>query len=195
MRPLSLSGLAFVVCFAAAVAVYGSGAGSDPSSIAAYYADPSDRQRQIAGFAVLLVGCVLLLVYVAVLARELDEPLASVALVGGGASALLLALANALWAASAFTVEIERNYELNASTHLLLEDTGFGVFATAMAFAIPFVACISTRQPSWLAALGGLSAIGLAAAYWYWPVAVFLVWVACGSALGQPRAAAARTRR
>ena len=37
MRWLPLSGLAFVGCFAVSVALYGSGAGSDPAGIVAYY--------------------------------------------------------------------------------------------------------------------------------------------------------------
>jgi hypothetical protein len=43
-----LSGIAFVGCFAAAVVLFGSGAGSQPAEIASYYASSGDRGRQIA---------------------------------------------------------------------------------------------------------------------------------------------------
>jgi hypothetical protein len=191
MRWLPLTGLAFVGCFALAVGLYGSGAGSDPTAVVAYYATSADRLRQIGGFAVLLTGCVFFLVYVVVLVRaaSVSEPLSTVALFSGGSAALLLAIGNALWAGSAFTAEIERNYRVPASTHLLIEDAGFVVVLSSMAMAIPCVLVVSLatwhsrRLPRWFALFGIVTALALAAAYWYWPLAVFLVWIACGSFL------------
>jgi hypothetical protein len=63
------------------------------------------------------------------------------------------------------------------------------VLVTAAALAIPFVVGSSLRAvrtigfPRWFVPLGGVAAVGLAAAYWYWPLAAFLLWVACGSVL------------
>jgi hypothetical protein len=186
-RLSALSGLAFVGCFAAAAALYGSGAGSRPAEIAAYYADHGDRARQIAGFAVLLAGCVLLLVYVGRLCRSTR---AGFAVLGSGiAAAALLALANALWAASAFTVVLESGYRIAPRTHLLIEDAGFATLVSAAALAIPFVVGTSVGAvraggfPRWFVPLGALAALGLAAAYWYVPLAAFLLWIACGSVL------------
>lgn len=191
MRRLPLSGLLFVACFAAAVGLYGNGAGSDPTEISAYYASGADRLRQIGGFACLLAGCIFLLVYVVVLVREVvPDPLPSaLALVSGGAATVSLAAGNALWAASAFTAELEHDYRMSASTHLLTEDAGFVLVVTASALAIPFVAVVSLvgartgRLPTWFGWLGAAAVLGLAAAYWYWPLAAFLAWVACGSVL------------
>lgn len=196
MRRLPLSGLAFVGCFAVSVALYGSGAGSDPAGIVSYYSSSTDRLRQIAGFGVLLVGCVFLLVYVVVLTRDVvpDEPLATVALLSGGGGTLLLAAGNALWASSAFTAELERNYRMSPQAHLLLEDAGFALVVSGMALAIPFVAGTSLaavrsrRLPRWFGLLGAVAVVGLAAAYWYWPLAAFLAWIACGSVLVAARA-------
>ena len=69
VRWFPLSGLAFTLCFALAVALYGSGAGSNPAAITAYYASSANRLRQIEGFAALLGGCVFLLGYVVVLVQ------------------------------------------------------------------------------------------------------------------------------
>lgn len=186
-RLSALSGLAFVACFAAAAALYGSGAGSRPAEIVAYYADHGDRMRQIAGFAVLLAGCVLLLVYVGRLCRSTG---AGLAVVGSGVAATaLLALANSLWAASAFTVEIEPGYRIDPRTHLLFEDAGFATLVSAAALAIPFVAGVAVRTlhgaelPRWFAWLGGIAVLGLATAYWYFPLAAFLRWIAAESVL------------
>jgi uncharacterized membrane protein YhaH (DUF805 family) len=55
MRWAALSGVAFVGCFAAAAASYGSGAGRSSDAILAYYASHGDRSRQLVGFA-LFVG-------------------------------------------------------------------------------------------------------------------------------------------
>ena len=191
MRWLPLTGLAFAVCFALAVALYGSGAGSDPAAISAYYASSANRLRQIGGFAALLAGCVFLLGYVVVLVSAIvrNEPLRTIALLSGAGAVLLLAVGNALWAASAFVAEIERDYRINPQTHLLIEDAGFAVVVSAMAIAIPFVLSVSLAAlrsralPRWFALLGGLAAVGLAAAYWYLPLSAFLVWIACGSVL------------
>ena len=63
------------------------------------------------------------------------------------------------------------------------------MLVTAAALAIPFVVASSVRAvrtsgfPRWFTALGGLAGLGLAAAYWYWPLAVFLLWIACGNVL------------
>lgn len=186
-RLAALSGIGFVACFAAAAALYGSGAGSGPSEITAYYASSGDRARQIAGFAVLLAGCVLLLVFVGRLARAAGVGYA--ALGSGIAATALLALANALWAASALTVELEQGYRIDPRTHLLVEDAAFAVLVTASALAIPFVVASSVRAvrgsvfPRWFMPLGGLAALGLATAYWYLPLAAFLLWIAAGSVL------------
>jgi amino acid permease len=51
----TLTGFGFVVAFVTGALVYGSSAGKTAPQIAAYYADPNHRSRQIAGFAVVLV--------------------------------------------------------------------------------------------------------------------------------------------
>jgi len=202
VRRLPLTGLLFVACFALAVIRYGNGAGSAPAGIVAYYASHANRLRQIEGFAALLAGCVFLLVYVAVLARELvrEEPLASIALVCGAGMTLLLAAGNALWGATAFTAEIEGGFRITPATHLLVEDTGFALVVTGAAVGVPFVLATSIAVarsrvlPRWFVLLGAVAALGLAAAYWYWPLAAFAVWVACGSVLLATREAAERAR-
>lgn len=185
MRYTPLSGVAFVVCFAAAATLYGGGAGSSPAAIAAYYAS-GEGGRQIAGFAMLLAGAAFLLCFVAVLRHELvgEEPLASVALASGIAAAVLLAAGNALWAATAFAVELEpAGFAPDPSSHLLLEDAGFALVVSASAAAIPLVAAVTvaTRRsgwaPPWLSWLGLAAAGGLAAAWWYVPLVLFLAWV------------------
>jgi hypothetical protein len=186
-RLSALSGLAFVACFAGAAALYGSGAGDHAAEIAAYYSDRGDRMRQIAGFAVLLAGCVFLLVYVGRLCRSTG---AGHAVLGSGiAATALLVVGNALWATSAFTVETEPDYRIDPRTHLLFEDAAWLMVVSAAALAIPFVVGITLRTrrgarlPRWFAWLGGLAALGLATAYWYVPLAAFLAWIACGSVL------------
>ena len=175
------TGLAFVVCFAVAAALYGSGAGSTQASVAAYYAHHGGRQ--VAGFSVLLAGCVCLLAYVT---AATASPLGRASGVG---AVLLVAVGNALWAATAFTVELEPGYVPAAASHLLLEDAAWIVIVSAAALAIPFVAVVSLASGrTWLRALGGLTVLALAAAYWYVPLALFLVWIAAESVSGRAAA-------
>jgi hypothetical protein len=177
-RWCAFAGLAFVGLFAVGAAVYGSGAGSSDMEIAAYYADHGNRLHQLIGFALVAAAAVLLAVFAAGL-----RPRAAV--VSGALSAALLLVANALWAASAFTVELESSYRLSPATHLLLEDPGFACFVSAAAAAIPLVVAVSLERatPRWLAGFGVAAAVALAASYFYFPYFVFLVWVACVSGL------------
>jgi hypothetical protein len=103
----ALAGFGFVVLFAAGAAVYGGGAGSRPAEIAAYYASHSNRMHQLAGFGLIVAAAVLLGVFAAGIASHLDKPAYVAAVVSGTAAAALLLVANALWAASALTAELE----------------------------------------------------------------------------------------
>lgn len=183
-RNTRASGIAFVACFAAAAALYGSGTGSAQAAIADYYAHHAGRQ--VAGFAVLLAGCVCLLAFVT---EATASPLGRAS---GLAATVLLAVGNAAWAATAFTVELEPGYVPSAASHLLLEDAAWIVIVSAAALAIPFVAVVSAeRERLWFRVLGGLTLLALAAAYWYAPLAVFLLWIV----LTPPRAATPRAGR
>ena len=52
----TVAGLGFAVTFVAGALVYGGGAGKTAAEISAYYADPSNRARQLSGFAIVLVA-------------------------------------------------------------------------------------------------------------------------------------------
>jgi hypothetical protein len=191
VRWLALSGIAFVVCFAAAAIAYGGGAGSSPAEIHAYYSASGEQARQLAGFGLLLLGAMCLLLFVATLRIAVirDELLGTVAVSSGAAAATLLTVANGLWAGTAFTAHFEGAGRISRSTHLMLEDTGFGFFIAAAATAIPFVAATAlaaAREEQTRAWFGWLSVVavgGLATAYWYVPTAFFLAWVLAASAL------------
>jgi hypothetical protein len=57
----------------------------------------------------------------------------------GAATVIFRRVANTLWAATAFTVEIQGSYQVSASSHLLVEDAAFVSLVTAMVAAIPWV--------------------------------------------------------
>src|SRR5436190_24005733 len=122
MRWVALSGTAFVVSALAAIALFGSGAGRRPSEIVAYYGNHGDRTRQIAGFYALGVGVLFFVWFAGVLGRTLDAPLI---LAAGTLTGALLFGADALWAATAVTVQHERGFVLDPNSHLLIEDAGF----------------------------------------------------------------------
>jgi hypothetical protein len=183
---VALSGAAFVIFFVGAILLFGSGAGRQPAEIAAYYGDHEDRIRQIAGFYTLGVAVLFLIWFSSVLCRTLEAPLvfATGALTGG-----FLLAADALWAATAITVQHERGFVLDPSTHLLIEDAGFALFLGAMLSAMGFVAAASAailrtrRLPKILAVLGFLVAASLAAAWYYLPLFALLAWILVTSVL------------
>jgi hypothetical protein len=190
-RVTGLSGLGFVVCFAIAAVLYGGGAGSQQQEISAYYANAGSRIHQIEGFAVLIAGCVILMIYVAVLQRLVAEGswMRQLAGMSGTVAVVFLMLANALWASTAFTVEIQRGYAVDAASHLLLEDAAFVCLITSMVAAIPWVLVTSISgvrsgaMPRWFALLGIIATVGQVFAYWYVPLLGFFLWVAAGSIL------------
>lgn len=181
-----MSGAAFVVLFVVAVILFGSGAGRQPAEIAAYYADHGDRIRQIAGFYTLGVAVLFLVWFSNVLCRILGAPfvLALGALTGG-----LLLAADALWAATAITVQHEPVFVLDPNTHLILEDAGFAFVVAAMLVAMGFVAAASAailrtrRLPRTLGLVGFPVAASLAAAWYYLPLFALLAWVLATSLL------------
>jgi hypothetical protein len=182
----------FVALFVAAAVLYGDGAGSDPASISAYYSRPSSWRHQEFGFILLLAGCLSLAHYIAVLrARVATAGSAGpIVVISGAATVSLLMTANALWAGTAFFVQLQGSeFSVDPATHLVVEDTGFALVVSASAAAIPLVLATSWAMmrhedlPRWFAALGVATAVALAAAYWYLPLALFLVWVATGSVL------------
>jgi hypothetical protein len=103
------------------------------------------------------------------------------------ANAALLLAADALWAATAVTVEHERAFRLDPSTHLIVEDAGFVLFVAAMLAALGFVVAASVAElrtralPRTLAVIGFPVAASLAAGWYYIPVFALLAWVAAAS--------------
>jgi hypothetical protein len=104
VRWTPLSGIVFVIGFLVASGLFGSGAGSRPAEITAYYSSHGDRIRQIAGFYVLGVSVLFLFWFAGVLCRRLEAPFV---LAAGSLTAALLLASDALWAATAVTVQHE----------------------------------------------------------------------------------------
>jgi hypothetical protein len=186
VRWVALSGTAFVVAFVIAVLLFGSGAGRQPTEIAAYYGDHGDRVRQIAGFYALGIAVLFFVWFSSFLCRTLDAPLV---LAAGTLTGALLLGADGLWAATAITVQHERGFVLDPSTHLIIEDAGFALFLAAMLAAMGFVATASVailrtrRLPTTLGLVGLLVAASLAAAWYYLPLFALLGWVLVTSLL------------
>ena len=186
MRWVALSGAAFVILFVVGVLLFGSGAGSRPGEIAAYYGDHGDRARQIAGFYALGIAVLFFVWFARVLSRTLDAPLA---FAFGTVTGALLLGADGLWAATAVTVQHEDAFVLDPNTHLIIEDAGFAFFLAAMLAAMGFVATASVgilrtrRLPAPLGASGLLVAASLAAAWYYLPLFALLAWVLAASLL------------
>jgi hypothetical protein len=179
--------------FVAAILLFGSGAGRQPVEIAAYYSDHEDRVRQIAGFYTLGVAVLFLVWFSSVLRHTLDSPLV---LATGTMAGALLVGAGALWAATAITVQHERAFVLDPSTHLIVEDAGFALFLASMLAAMGFVASASVailrtrRLPKTLGMVGLPVAASLAAAWYYVPLLLLLGWVLATSLLClRPRSA------
>jgi len=122
------------------------------------------------------------------------EPWSSLMFGTGMALVLCLAIANTLWASSAFTELIEKSYVIDPKSHLLFEDSGFAFLVSGGAMGAAFVATTSIGGamdrllPRWVAWLGLPVSLALLAVYWYWPLAAFFVWIAVVGVLELRRA-------
>ena len=171
--------------FVVAAVLYGNGAGRGAEEIVAYYALPADRLAQIEGFAVLTVALAAFAVFVASVSAQVapDEPFSSLILAAGVATLVCLLVANTLWASSAFTYVIEREYVIDPKTHLLFEDSGFAFLVAGGVMGAAFVAATSLAMartagfPRWLPWLGLPAGVALLAVYWYLPLFLFFVWI------------------
>jgi hypothetical protein len=136
----------------------------------------------------IVVATVFFVVFVTGLGGVVPPERSVVASVSGGSAATLLLAANALWASSALTVELEHGYRIDPRTHLLFEDAGFALFVSAAAVAVPLVVAVSVwgAYARWFALTGIVVAAALATSYWYFPFFVFLAWVALAAVL-EPR--------
>lgn len=179
----ALSGLGFVLLFAVGAAVYGNGAGSDEADIVAYYARASDRAHQLAGFAIVTCAAVLFAVFAVTLGARLGSLPGALAAASGTLSAGLLLAANTLWSGSAWTVALQDNYQIDPSTHLLVEDTGYALFVASAAAAVPLVlaVCADREAPVWLRWAAVPAVVGLVFSVYYVPYAIFLLWVAAAA--------------
>ncbi|HEX2307989.1 MAG TPA: hypothetical protein VHI14_06705 [Jatrophihabitantaceae bacterium] len=179
----ALSGIGFVLLFALGAAVYGNGAGSDEAEIVAYYARASDRAHQLAGFAIVTCAAVLFAVFAVTLGARLGSLAGAVVAASGTLSAGLLLAANTLWSGSAWAVALEQNYQIDPSTHLLLEDTGYAFFVASAAAAVPLVlaVCADKTLPGWLRWAAVPAIMGLVFSVYYVPYAIFLLWVAAAA--------------
>lgn len=185
-------GLGFIVLFVIAAVIYGNGAGRDPDEIVAYYAVAANRLAQIGGFAALTVGLAFFALFVASVRAQVapDEPWSSLILVAGTATLVCLLVANTLWASSAFTSVIERDYVIDPRSHLLFEDAGFSFLVAGGVMGAAFVGATSVAMsrtagaPPWLVWLGLPAALALLAVYWYLPLFAFFAWIAVVSFRG-----------
>jgi hypothetical protein len=184
----TLGGVGFVAAFVAGAIAYGSGAGTSNAEITAYYASHAHQTHQLVGFALIVVASVFFVVFVTGLGGVVPPERSVFASVSGGSAATLLLAANALWASSALTVELEHGYRIDPRTHLLFEDAGFALFVSAAAVAVPLVVAVSVwgTYARWFALAGILVVAALATSYWYFPFFVFLAWVALAAVL-EPR--------
>jgi hypothetical protein len=197
MRWAALSGTAFVVLGLIGIVLFGSGAGRQPAEIVTYYGSHGDRVRQIAGFYTFAVAILFLVWFAGVMCRALEAPLI---LASGAVTASLLLAADALWVATAVTVQHEQGFVLNPSTHLLIEDSGFALFLAGMLGAMALVvtasiAILRTRRlPRLLGVLGFPVAASLAGAWYYLPLFALFAWSLAASLLLFVRSSAGACR-
>jgi len=193
----ALAGIAYVALFLIAIAVSGEGAGDTNAEITEYYADDGNRNKDIAGYFLLVAAALMFLWFLAYLRVRLlraeAEPgrLSALAFGSGVASAVLLMAAAAVFVAPAGTVEnveADSGFVLDPNTVQVLGGLGFGFFvasvmvAALLVFATSLLALRLLAFPRWMGYAGFVVAPILLLAILFFPVFVLWGWVLAVSA-------------
>lgn len=205
-RSAALAGLAFVVLYIAAFAL-GIEVGKSDREILDYYADSSNRAKEVLAFFLIAAAALAFVVFAgalrSVIARAEQETamLAELAWAGGIACAVLVLAGNAVSRATAFTA-MSDEFQLDPNTRRVVEDVGFLLFASGALAAILLVVAVSLATlrhrtlPRWLGWAGFPAAALLTLAIAFVGFLVLAVWVLAVSAalaFGRPAATAAGT--
>ncbi|MGH3051782.1 MAG: hypothetical protein ACRDM8_02350 [Gaiellaceae bacterium] len=193
----ALAGIAYVVLFLIAIAVSGEGAGDTNAEITRYYADEGNRNKDIAGFFLLIAAALMFIWFLAYLRvrllRSEAEPgrLSALAFGSGLASAVLLMAAAAVFVAPAGAVEnveSDSGFVLDPNTVQVLGGLGYGFFvgsvmvASLLVFATSLLALRLLAFPRWMGYAGFVVAPLLLLAILFFPVFVLWGWVLAVSA-------------
>src|ERR687892_338136 len=161
----ALAGIAYVVLFLIAIAVSGEGAGDTNAEIAEYYADGGNRNKDIAGYFLLVAAALMFIWFLAYLRVRLlrteAEPgrLSALAFGSGLASAVLLMAAASVFIAPAAAVdgaEADSGFVLDPNTVQVLGSLGYGLFvasvmvASLLVFATSLLALRLLAFPRWM---------------------------------------------
>jgi hypothetical protein len=188
-RWLPLSGLVSAVLIMIAIFFFADDSGETDQEIVSYYADSGNRNQVEVGFSLIAAGALLLALFVMLLRGRLraaeGEPatFTAAAYAGGITSAALLLVANAFFAAPAFSAGEDR-FRLDPNTFRLGENVGYAIFVSANWLAIFLVlgtsilAIKTAVLPRWLGWLGIQVAFFLLVAFIFVPFIVLLGWIA-----------------
>lgn len=183
-----LSGIAYVVLFVVALVVSGDGAGNTAQEYADYYADSTNRTREIFTLFLLIGAALVLLWFVAalrgILVRAEGEAARWTALAFGAgvASASLLCVAASLFAAPAILAE-DGDFELDPGAGSLFANAGYAAFVSSvmiagmLVFATSIVSARTGVLPRWLGLVGFLVAAIMLFAVFFFPLFVWLAWL------------------
>ncbi|MGH3105173.1 MAG: hypothetical protein ACRDN6_13870, partial [Gaiellaceae bacterium] len=146
-RLAALAGVAFVVLYVGAFAL-GIEVGKSDREILDYYADSSNRAKEVVAFF-LIAGAALAFVVFASALRSLiaraeqgTAMLADLAWAGGTACAVLVLAGNAVSRATAF-IAMSDEFQLDPDTRRIVEEVGFLLFASGALAAILLVVAFS----------------------------------------------------
>lgn len=192
----ALAGISYVVLFLIAIAVSGEGSGNTNAEITEYYADSGNRNKDIAGYFLLVAAALMFLWFLAYLRvrllRSEAEPgrLSALAFGSGVASAVLLMAAAAVFIAPAGTVDNSDapDFVLDPNTVQMLGTLGYGFFvasvmvAALLVFATSLLTVRLLAFPRWMGYAGYVVAPILLLAILFFPVFVLWGWVLAISA-------------
>jgi hypothetical protein len=182
------AGCAFIVLYIAAFASGIDDIGSSDREILSYYADGSNRVKQIIAFFLISVAVLSLVWFAAGLRSRIasleDSPAALAAFVwGGGTSCATLLLAGNAVSRSTAVAAYDERFQLDPNAWRLVDEVGSLLFVSGALAAIPLVAGVSRAAlrygvlPRWLGRAGYAAAVLLPLAFAFVGFLALFLWV------------------
>jgi hypothetical protein len=184
-----ISGILYVVLWAAVIFLLDSDPGDSDTDIVSWYADSGNRDRQVIAFFLVLAAGLLFLWFLSVLRGRLAQAegtastRTALAFGAGLVAVTLWTIAMAVWMSISFAVDDSDEFVVDPNTERLFSNFGYALWFGGTTIALLVVLCVALVGlrgeliPRWLAWVSVLVAVTMLASFAFIPFLIWLGWV------------------
>ena len=183
-----VSGILYVVLWVITIFLVEGDTGDSDAEIVAWYADSGNRNKQIAGFLIVLAASLSFIWFLSVLRDRMVEAAGTgaktaVAFGAGLVAVTLWTAASAVWASLSFTVDDSDEFVLDPNMDRLFGLLGYALWFGGTTIALLVVLCVGLVGlrgrliPRWLAWVSFVVAATMLVSFFFIPILIWFVWV------------------